>query len=77
MLLQHASLAVRVEECLCSSKELCLDILEKETDMAVQCKPDDCDFEPLRDRLDHLEVSYEGAFFLSFFKNKTKTIHQS
>lgn len=59
--LQHVSLAVRVEECLCSSKELSLEILEKETDMAVQCEPDRCGFGPLRDRLGHLEVRKENA----------------
>lgn len=53
---QHASLAVRVEECLCCSKELSLDILEKETDMAVQCEPDRCGLEALREKQDHLEV---------------------
>ncbi|MEQ2218096.1 hypothetical protein XENOCAPTIV_029370 [Xenoophorus captivus] len=52
-------LRMRVEECLCSSKELSLDILEKETDMAVQCEPDHCCFEPLWDRLGHLETDYE------------------
>uniref|UniRef100_A0A096LZY1 PH domain-containing protein n=1 Tax=Poecilia formosa TaxID=48698 RepID=A0A096LZY1_POEFO len=57
--LQHASLAVCVEECLCSSKELSLEILEKETDMAVQCEPDRCGFGPLQDRLGHLESDYE------------------
>ncbi|MEQ2236110.1 hypothetical protein ILYODFUR_009095, partial [Ilyodon furcidens] len=59
LLSKHASIAVRVEECLCSSKELNLDILEKETDMAVQCEPDHCCFEPLWDRLGHLETDYE------------------
>ncbi|XP_047207106.1 uncharacterized protein LOC124858867 isoform X3 [Girardinichthys multiradiatus] len=59
LLSKHASIAVRVEECLCNSKELSLDILEKETDMAVQCEPDHCCFEPLWDRLGHLETDYE------------------
>ncbi|XP_015235074.1 PREDICTED: uncharacterized protein LOC107087815 isoform X3 [Cyprinodon variegatus] len=59
LLSKHASLAVRVEECLCSSKELSLDILEKETDMAVQCEPEHSGFEPLQDRLGHLEIEYE------------------
>ncbi|KAK5623537.1 hypothetical protein CRENBAI_012568 [Crenichthys baileyi] len=59
LLSKHASLTVRVEESLCSSKELSLDILEKETDMAVQCEPDHCCFEPLWDRLGHLETDYE------------------
>ncbi|XP_014857794.1 PREDICTED: uncharacterized protein LOC106927023 isoform X3 [Poecilia mexicana] len=59
LLSKHASLAVCVEECLCSSKELSLEILEKETDMAVQCEPDRCGFGPLRDRLGHLESDYE------------------
>uniref|UniRef100_A0A3Q2T8A0 Uncharacterized LOC105916020 n=1 Tax=Fundulus heteroclitus TaxID=8078 RepID=A0A3Q2T8A0_FUNHE len=59
LLSKHARLAVRVEECLCSSKELCLDILEKETDMAVQCEPEHCGFEPLRDRVSHLEADCE------------------
>lgn len=54
--LQHASLAVRVEECLCCSKELRLDILEKETDMAMQCEPDHCGLEALQEKQDHLEV---------------------
>ncbi|XP_016526690.1 uncharacterized protein mymx isoform X5 [Poecilia formosa] len=59
LLSKHASLAVCVEECLCSSKELSLEILEKETDMAVQCEPDRCGFGPLQDRLGHLESDYE------------------
>ncbi|XP_027862541.1 uncharacterized protein mymx isoform X6 [Xiphophorus couchianus] len=59
LLSKHVSLAVRVEEGLCSSKELSLEILEKETDMAVQCEPDRCGFGPLRDRLGHLEIDYE------------------
>ncbi|KAM4599603.1 uncharacterized protein mymx isoform 4-T4 [Fundulus diaphanus] len=59
LLSKHVRLAVRVEECLCSSKELSLDILEKETDMAVQCEPEHCGFEPLRDRVSHLEVDCE------------------
>ncbi|KAG7999958.1 Spectrin beta chain [Nibea albiflora] len=56
---QRASLAVRVEECLCCSKELSLDILEKETDMAVQCEPDRCGLEALQEMQDHLEIDYE------------------
>lgn len=53
---QHARLAVRVEEHLCWSKELSLDMLERETDMAVQCEPDHCGLEALREKQDHLEV---------------------
>lgn len=53
---QHASLLVRVEECLCCCKELSLDILEKETDMAVQCEPDRCGLQALQEKQDHLEV---------------------
>lgn len=56
---QHARLAVRVEECLCCSKELGLDILGKETDMAVQCEPDRCGLEALQEKQDHLEVRAE------------------
>ncbi|XP_027133554.1 spectrin alpha chain, non-erythrocytic 1 isoform X5 [Larimichthys crocea] len=59
LLSKHASLAVRVEECLCCSKELSLDILEKETDMAVQCEPDRCGLETLQEMQDHLEIDYE------------------
>ncbi|KAM4729419.1 uncharacterized protein FYW61_009998 isoform 2-T2 [Anableps anableps] len=59
LLSKHASLAVHVEECLCSSKELSLEILEKETNMAVQCEPDHCGFELLQDRLGRLEIDYE------------------
>ena len=58
---QHASLALRVEECLCCSKELSLDILEKETDMAVQCEPDRCGLEALQETQDHLEVRGESS----------------
>lgn len=54
--LQHASLAVRVEKSLCSSKELSLEILEEQTDLAVQCEPDRCSLEGLQERQDHLEV---------------------
>ncbi|XP_018535754.1 uncharacterized protein LOC108885782 isoform X3 [Lates calcarifer] len=59
LLSKHASLAVRVEECLCYSKELSLDILERETDMAVQCEPDRCGLEALQEKQDHLEIDYE------------------
>ncbi|XP_047459002.1 uncharacterized protein LOC125018769 isoform X3 [Mugil cephalus] len=59
LLSKHASLAVRVEECLCCSKELCLDILEKETDMAIQCEPDRCGLEALQEKQDHLEIDCE------------------
>ncbi|XP_071337194.1 uncharacterized protein [Trachinotus anak] len=59
LLCKHASLAVRVEECLCSSKELSLDILERETDMAVQCEPDRCGLGALQEKQDHLEIDYE------------------
>lgn len=59
LLSKHASLAVRVEECLCCSKELTLDILESETDMAVQCEPDRCGLEALQEKQDHLEIDYE------------------
>ncbi|KAL7383084.1 hypothetical protein ABVT39_004657 [Epinephelus coioides] len=59
LLSRHASLAVHVEECLCYSKELSLDILEKETDMAVQCEPDRCGLEALQEKQDHLEIDYE------------------
>ncbi|KAM4591138.1 uncharacterized protein mymx isoform 2-T2 [Odontesthes bonariensis] len=59
LLSKHASLAVRVEECLCCSKELSLDILEKETDMAMQCEPDRCGVEALQEKQDHLEIDYE------------------
>lgn len=53
---QHAGLAVRVEECLSCSKELGLDVLERETDMAIQCEPDRCGLESLQEKQDHLEV---------------------
>ncbi|KAM7385846.1 hypothetical protein PAMP_001901 [Pampus punctatissimus] len=59
LLSKHARLAVRVEEGLCCSKELSLDILEKETDMAVQCEPDRCGLEALQEKQDHLEIDYE------------------
>lgn len=45
-----------MEECLFRSKDLSLDILERETDMAVQCEPDRCGLETLREKRDHLEV---------------------
>ncbi|XP_063730932.1 uncharacterized protein LOC134858766 isoform X5 [Eleginops maclovinus] len=59
LLSKHARLAVHVEECLSCSKELSLDILEKETDMAVQCEPDRCGLEALQERQDLLEIDYE------------------
>ncbi|XP_067381669.1 spectrin beta chain, non-erythrocytic 1 isoform X5 [Channa argus] len=58
LLSEHASLAVRVEECLCCSKELSLDIQEEEKDMAIQCKPDRCGVEALQEKQDHLETDY-------------------
>ncbi|XP_031139979.1 uncharacterized protein LOC116039359 isoform X2 [Sander lucioperca] len=59
LLSKHASLAVHVEECLCCSKELGLDILEKETDMAIQCEPDRCGLEALQEKQGHLEIAYK------------------
>ncbi|XP_037127055.1 uncharacterized protein LOC119134475 isoform X1 [Syngnathus acus] len=59
LLSQQARLAVCLEECLCGCNELNLEILEKETDLAVQCEPDNCDFETLRERNTHLEIDYE------------------
>ncbi|XP_077438064.1 uncharacterized protein mymx [Vanacampus margaritifer] len=59
LLSKQARLSVCVEECLCRCNELNLDILEKETDMAVQCEPDHCDFESLQERNTHLEIDYE------------------
>ncbi|XP_028458692.1 uncharacterized protein mymx isoform X3 [Perca flavescens] len=56
---KHATLAVHVEECLCCSKELGLDILEKETDMAIQCEPDRCGLEALQEKQGHLEIAYK------------------
>lgn len=56
LLHQHAGLVVRMEECLCHSKELNHVILEKETDMAVQCEPERCGLEALQEQQDHLEV---------------------
>lgn len=38
------------------SSELSLDILEKETDMAVRCEPDHCGLELLQERQDQQEV---------------------
>ncbi|XP_029926849.1 uncharacterized protein mymx isoform X2 [Myripristis murdjan] len=59
LLSKHASLVVQVEECLCWSKELSVDILERETDMAVKCEPDRCGLETLQEQQDHLEIDYE------------------
>ncbi|XP_028324482.1 uncharacterized protein mymx isoform X2 [Gouania willdenowi] len=59
LLCKHASLAVRMEELLCNSKELSLDILEKETDMAVQCEPERCGLGALQEKQDHLEIDCE------------------
>ncbi|KAK7902211.1 hypothetical protein WMY93_018980 [Mugilogobius chulae] len=56
----HASVAVRVEESLCRSKDLGLDILEKETDMAVQCEPERCGLDTLWEEQDHLEIDYDA-----------------
>lgn len=49
-----------MEECLCCCKELSLDVLERETDMAVKCEPDRCGLEGLQERHDHLEVRGSG-----------------
>ncbi|XP_068597455.1 LOW QUALITY PROTEIN: uncharacterized protein [Brachionichthys hirsutus] len=59
LLSKHARLAVHVEECLCCSKELSLDILEKETNMAIQCEPDHCGLGALQEKQDHLETDYD------------------
>ncbi|KAM9364941.1 uncharacterized protein mymx [Pholidichthys leucotaenia] len=59
LLSKHAGLAVHVEECLSFSKDLGLDILEKETEMAIQCEPDSCGLGALQEEQDHLEIDYE------------------
>ncbi|XP_060896633.1 uncharacterized protein LOC132975828 isoform X1 [Labrus mixtus] len=59
LLRKHASLVVRVEESLSCSKELSLDILERETDMAVQCDLERCGIESLQAKQNRLEVAYE------------------
>lgn len=45
-----------MEESLSQSKELSLDVLERETDMAVQCEPERCGIEALQAKQDQLEV---------------------
>ena len=57
---QHARVAVRVEECLCCSKELNMAVLERETDMAVRCEPERCGLEELEEQQDQLEVTVRG-----------------
>ncbi|XP_077469583.1 uncharacterized protein mymx isoform X2 [Stigmatopora argus] len=59
LLSMHVRLSVCMEECLCSYNKLDLDILEKETEMAVQCEPDHCGFETLQKRNAHLQIDYE------------------
>ncbi|KAM6956309.1 uncharacterized protein mymx [Aplochiton taeniatus] len=59
LLSRHVSLAVRVEECLSCSRELGVDILEREADMAVKCEPDRCGLEALQEQQDRLEIGYE------------------
>ncbi|XP_034538370.1 uncharacterized protein LOC117811970 [Notolabrus celidotus] len=56
---KYACLAVRVEETLSCSKELSLDILERETDMAVQCELERCGLDALQAKQDHLEIDHE------------------
>ena len=51
---------MRVEECLCCSKELNMDVLERETDMAVRCEPERCGLEELEEQQDQLEVTANG-----------------
>ncbi|XP_057705155.1 uncharacterized protein LOC130923451 isoform X2 [Corythoichthys intestinalis] len=59
LLSKQARLSACIEECLCGYNKLNLDILEKETEMAVQCEPDHCNFETLQKREAHLEIDYE------------------
>ncbi|XP_059929545.1 uncharacterized protein LOC132473432 isoform X1 [Gadus macrocephalus] len=59
LLSKHARVAVRVEECLCCSKELNMDVLERETDLAVRCEPESCGLEELEEQQDQLEIDYE------------------
>ncbi|XP_019726187.1 uncharacterized protein mymx isoform X3 [Hippocampus comes] len=59
LLSKQARLSVCLEECLCCCNDLNLDVLEKETDMAVQCEPDHCDLETLQERTTQLEIGYE------------------
>lgn len=53
---QHDGLVLRLEACLCRSSELSLDLLEKETDMAVRGEPDRCGLEALQEKQDHQQV---------------------
>ncbi|XP_045069855.1 uncharacterized protein LOC121561532 [Coregonus clupeaformis] len=55
---QLAVLSVRVEDCLCCSRELNLDLLQRETDMALCCEQDDSGLEGLEEQQHHLEVDY-------------------
>ncbi|KAK6329592.1 hypothetical protein J4Q44_G00015700 [Coregonus suidteri] len=58
MIGQLAELSVRVEDCLCCSRELNLDLLQRETDMALCCEQDDSGLEGLEEQQNHLEVDY-------------------
>ncbi|XP_061692613.1 uncharacterized protein LOC133509530 isoform X2 [Syngnathoides biaculeatus] len=59
LLNKQTRVSVSMEEWLCRYNELSLDILKKETDMAVQCEPNHCGFESLQQRNAHLETDYE------------------
>ncbi|XP_071247342.1 uncharacterized protein [Salvelinus alpinus] len=58
MIRQLAVLSVRVEDSLCCSRELNLDLLQREKDMAMRCEPERCGLEGLEEQQDHLEVNY-------------------
>lgn len=60
---------------MCRSNELSLDILEKETDMAVRCEPDHCGLEVLQERQDHQEVRRTIPW--PAFATASETIHSS
>ncbi|XP_034148182.1 uncharacterized protein LOC106023986 isoform X3 [Esox lucius] len=55
---QLGVLSMHVEGCLCCSIELTLDLVRRETDMAVRCEPDGCGLGDLEEQQHHLEVDY-------------------
>lgn len=56
LLSQLAVLSVRVEDSLCCSRELNLDLLQREKDMAMRCEPERSGLEGLKEQQDTLEV---------------------
>ena len=56
--MQHAGVALRVQERVARSRELGGAVLQQEADMVVKCEPDHCGLEGLQEEQEQQEVRY-------------------